>query len=114
MTISGGAGPRGPGGIAGGPTSVDGIGDGVDEVDDVQGVATPAATGVASSDPLAALAADLSAGKISPHQALERLIDSTMHDGLSAADRADLREMITDLADNDPYLKSLLGQLSNR
>ena len=37
-----------------------------------------------------------------------------MHDGLSAADRADLREMITDLADNDPYLKSLLGQLSNR
>ena len=117
MSIAGGSGPSGPGGIAGGPTGVDGI-DEVDELADVQkssaSSSASAATGVAGNDPLAALAADLSAGKISPHQALERLIDSTMHEGLSAADRSDLRAMITDLADNDPYLKSLLGQLSNR
>jgi hypothetical protein len=101
-------GPKGPGGV-GGPDAVDDVdgADGADAADAVDG----AAAATADDQAIAALAAELRAGTITPEAALDRLLDQTVSADLDPAERAELREMIVDLVANDPYLSGLLGSI---
>ena len=106
----------GPGGI-GGPKGPGGPErpEGTDELEDVRGdVAVDRTGGAGRAAPgnLDAITADLAAGRLTPHEAVDRLVDQIAGDqGLPAADRAELRELLTDLVANDPYLTSLAGRL---
>ncbi len=106
MTSIGGpggiGGPKGPGG----PQGPDGDG-GVGDVADVAGSRETAAT----PGSIDALAADLAAGKLTPHEAIDRLVEATATPELGAAERAELRELITDLVANDPHLAALASRL---
>ena len=98
-------GPKGPSGPTG-PGDVDDVGD----IDDVSGVdaaqASKAATG------LEAMAADIAAGKLTANEAIDRLVNEIAgSDQLGSTEQAELREMLTDLVANDPYLQSLVGRL---
>jgi hypothetical protein len=106
----------GPGGIGGpkGPKGPD-ASDGVDDVSDVAGGtaadATQGAQGVGQAD-IDAIASDVAAGKLTPREAVDRLVDQIAGtDVLDPADRAELREMMSDLVANDPHLQSLLGRV---
>lgn len=94
-------GPKGPGGID--PSS------GADEIDDAGevGEAERAAAGE-----LDRIAADVASGKLTAQQAIDRMVDQmagTEH--LGADERAELRELLSDLVANDPYLSGLLGRV---
>ena len=102
----------GPGGIGGpkGPTGPDAP----DDVGDVGDVgadhAVDATTRAAPTGDLDAIAADLAAGKLTPHEAIDKLVDQIAgSDELAPSDRAELRELMSDLIANDPYLKALVG-----
>ncbi len=102
------SGVGGPGGI-GGPKGPGGPGP-VDDVPDVADVGEVSATGSAS--PVDALVAELAAGKLTAHEAIEKLVDQIANtEHLSAADQADLRELLTDLVTNDPHLAALANRL---
>jgi len=95
----------GPGGIGGpkGPS-------GVDRPDEVEGAEDVAGTEKAGQ--FDGIAADIAAGKLTPQEAVERMVDEIAgHQDLAAADRAELRELLTDLVANDPYLSGLLGRI---
>jgi hypothetical protein len=100
----------GPGGI-GGPQGPGGP-DGPSEIDDVSGevAVDPAAEATATGD-LQALAAEVAAGRLTPHEAIDRLVEATAGPGLDAAERAELRELLTDLVANDPHLGGLAGRI---
>ncbi|HWU89147.1 MAG TPA: hypothetical protein VN253_17900 [Kofleriaceae bacterium] len=112
----------GPGGIGGpkGPGGPEGP-DGPDDLDAAPSApAAPAAHSAHALDPataashvgdLDALAAEVSAGRLTPHEAIERLIDATAGPDLGATERAELREMLTDLVANDPHLAALAGRI---
>lgn len=98
-------GPKGPSGPTG-PGDVDDVGD----IEDLGGVdaaqASKAATG------LEAMAAEIAAGKLTANEAIDRLVSEIAgSDQLGHAEQAELREMLTDLVANDPYLQSLVGRL---
>jgi hypothetical protein len=98
----------GPGGVGGpkGPKPPDDLGE-LDEVAPDTGVEAAART-----NELDAIAADLSAGKLTPHEAVEKLVDQIASGtDLGAADRAELRALMTDLVANDPHLGSLINRL---
>jgi hypothetical protein len=100
----------GPGGIGGpkGPGGVDrpDEADGVDEVGDVGGAE---ATAPGQFDQIAA---DIAAGKLTPQEAVDRMVDEIAgHQDLEPADRAELKELLTDLVANDPYLSALVGRI---
>lgn len=98
-------GPKGPGGPSGpdGPEGPDGP-DGPDDVADV-GSTAPASN-------LDALAADIAAGKLTPQQAVDRLVDEIAGSkGLDASERAELKELMSDLIANDPNLAALVGRV---
>ena len=99
----------GPGGI-GGPKGPRGPDD-LDAPDDVAPArdARPAATAAPASD-IDALAAEVAAGRLTPREAIDRLVDATAGEELDPAERAELREMLVELIANDPYL----GSLANR
>jgi hypothetical protein len=102
----------GPGGIDGpkGPGAIDAA-DEADALEAPDATAGPAATAAASgTSDIDALAADVAAGRLTPHEAIDRLVEATAA-GLDAAERAELREMITDLVANDPYLTGLAGRI---
>ncbi len=62
---------------------------------------------------LEAMAADIAAGKLTAHEAIDRLVDEICGtDQLASAERAELRELLTDLVANDPYLQSLVGRVA--
>jgi len=95
-------GPRGPGG----PDRPDGP----DQVDDVADVAGP--EHAAPAGQLDALAADIAAGRLTPQQAVDRLVDEIAGtEALDATQRAELRELMTDLIANDPNLAALVGRI---
>jgi hypothetical protein len=111
----------GPGGIGGpkGPKGPDGPA-GPDGPDDVSGpdvAGTGAASGVSGAGPVGAsdidqIAADLAAGRLTPHEAIDKLVDQIAGtDDLAPADRAELRELMADLVANDPHLAALVGRL---
>lgn len=98
-------GPKGPGGI-GGP-------DGPDQPAEVSGPSATTggerAAGVGDFD---RIAADIAAGKLTPQQAIDRMIDQIAGtEQLGPPERAELRELLSDLVANDPYLSSLLGRV---
>jgi hypothetical protein len=98
----------GPGGIGGpkGPGGPEGPED-VGDVADVSDVGDVAPTG-----DLDAIAADLQAGKLTPHEAVDKLVDQIASGtDLGPADRAELRELMTDLVANDPHLGALITRL---
>ena len=98
-------GPKGPGG----PEGPDDVGDVQDpsEVGDVGDVAGTAQTGN-----IDALVADIAAGTITPQQAVDRLVDEIAGtQELAESERAELREMMTDLIANDPNLAALVGRV---
>jgi hypothetical protein len=92
----------GPGGIGGpkGPSGVDGP-------DEIEEAAAPEGAGQFD-----AIAADIAAGKLTPQEAVERMVDEIAgHQDIDAADRAELKDMLTDLIANDPYLSALVGRV---
>jgi hypothetical protein len=98
-------GPKGPGGPDG-PDDVGDVGD-VGDVSDVRG-----ADGAAQTSNIDALAADVAAGKITPQQAVDRLVDEIAGtQQLDASERAELKELMTDLIANDPNLAALVGRI---
>lgn len=99
----------GPGGIGGpkGPKGPD-ASDGPAELDAADAADLAAPTGdAAAATMIDKLAADIAAGTLSPREAIDRLVDATAGSGLDPAERAELRELLTDLVANDPYLSSL-------
>lgn len=104
----------GPGGIGGpkgpsGPSGPDGPDD-IGETADVGDVAhADQAGGTGSID---RLAADVAAGRLTPQQAVDRLVDEIAGtQALDASQRAELREMMADLIANDPNLAALVGRI---
>src|SRR5512139_684872 len=102
----------GPGGIGGpkGPTGIDGADapgeiDEIGDVADAGGVERAAGTGRAAD--LDALSAEVAAGRLTPREAIDRLVDATATPDMDATERAELRELLTDLVANDPYLGGL-------
>jgi hypothetical protein len=102
----------GPGGIGGpkGPGGPDGA-DGPDGLDGADGVDDVATTDAATATMIDKLAADIAAGNLTPKEAIDRLVDATAGPELGATERAELREMLTDLVANDPHLGGLAGRL---
>jgi hypothetical protein len=108
MTTIGG--PGGPGGV-GSPKGPVGP-DAPSEIDELAG--EPAVEGAAAAAPptdIDALAADLAAGRLTPREAIDRLVEATAGPGLDATDRAELRELLRDLIANDPHLGELIGRI---
>jgi len=103
----------GPGGV-GGPTGPGGP-DGPTEPTEIEDVAGDApveqAQGAVRASDVEALAAEVAAGKLTPREAIDQLVEATAGPGLGAAERAELRELLTDLVANDPYLGGLLGRI---
>ncbi len=96
--IGGPGGPSGPGGPDG-PDGPDDVG-GADATEDAQ----------RTSD-IDALAAEVAAGRLTPREAIDQLVESTATPDLSAAERAELREMLADLVANDPYFTNLTNRV---
>ena len=111
MTSIGGpggvGGPKGPEGPEG-PEGLDGL-DGTHGADAAAQTTATSQTG-ATSD-IDALAAEVAAGRLTPREAIDRLVEATAGPELGAAERAELREMLTDLVANDPYLGALAGRI---
>ena len=103
----------GPGGIGGpkGPSGPSGP-DGPDDIGDAGDIGElDAARATKAAGELEAMAADIAAGTLTPREAIDRLVnDIAGADQLGSAEQADLREMLTDLVANDPYLQSLVGR----
>ena len=109
MSPIGGAG--GPGGV-GGPKGPDGP----DDVDDVADVGSDSsvssATAAKAAGGLEAMASEIAAGRMTPREAVDKLVDEIAGtDQLGAGERAELRELLSDLVENDPYLQSLVGRV---
>jgi hypothetical protein len=90
----------------------DDVGD-VREVGDIGGVGdVGAASAARAAGGLEAMAADIAAGKLTANEAIDRLVSEIAGgDQLGSAEKAELREMLTDLVANDPYLQSLVNRL---
>jgi hypothetical protein len=101
---SGIGGPKGPGGPDGadGPDGPDGPGS-ADAPDDVG-----AAQRTSDID---VLAAEVAAGRLSPREAIDQLVEATATPDLSAAERAELRELLSEIVANDPYFASVGGRV---
>ncbi|HEY4058213.1 MAG TPA: hypothetical protein VGM39_16485 [Kofleriaceae bacterium] len=99
-------GPKGPSGPSG-PGSIDGT-DGADEVGGLERV--DHADAASSTADIDKLAAEVAAGRLTPREAIDQLVDQTATPDLSPTERQELREMLSDLVANDPYF----GGLANR
>lgn len=100
----------GPGGIGGpkGPTAPDGA----SEIDGLAGeAAVERAPATSATGDVDALAAEVAAGRLTPREAIDQLVEATAGPGLDATQRSELRELLTDLVANDPYLGSLVGRI---
>lgn len=116
----------GPGGIGGpkGPTTPDGA-EPAPGADDITGdvaagsthgpVHVAATTAQGALDALDALGADLAAGRLTPHEVtgtlIDHLVETTGGSAMDAAERAELRALLTDLVTNDPYLRGMVGRI---
>lgn len=122
MTTIGGpggiGGPKPPGGPDG-PSALDDV-DRIEQTGDAGGVAAQPAVDQAqrsaAAGDVAALAAEIAAGRLTPREAVERLVDAMAGPPgaageQAAAERAELRELLADLVANDPYLASLIGRI---
>jgi hypothetical protein len=97
----------------GGPSGIDGPkGPGVPtEIDETSTAeASSAASAPTSAAGLEALAAEIAAGRLTPREAVDQLLEATVTPGMDATERAELKELLTDLVANDPYLAQLSGR----
>jgi hypothetical protein len=106
----------GPGGIGGpkGPSGPSGPGgpDDVSDVTDADLAEVDAAHAAKAATGLEAMAADIAAGKLTANEAIDRLVaDLASTEALNRSEQAELRELLTDLVANDPYLQSLVGRV---
>jgi hypothetical protein len=109
-TIDGPSGRGGPGGV-GSPEGAVGP-DAPSVVEELAGEpAVAAAAAAAPPTDIDALAADLAAGRLTPREAIDRLVEATAGPGLEAPERAELRELLRDLIANDPHLGDLIGRI---
>lgn len=100
----------GPGGI-GGPNGPGGP-EGPSEIEDVPGDApVEQPHGPTGASDVSALACEIAAGRLTQREAIDRLIEATAGPELDATERAELRELLTDLVANDPYLGGLAGRI---
>lgn len=100
----------GPGGI-GGPKGPDGL-DGPSEIDDVAGeVPIEGAQATTRASNVEALSAEVAAGRLTQREAIDRLVEATAGPGLDPTERAELRDLLTDLVANDPYLGGLASRI---
>lgn len=108
-------GPKGPGGPEGpdgpdGPEGPDGP-DGPDGIDGANGLdGASGVDGASDTADIDRLAAEVAAGRLTPREAIDQLVEATATPDLSPTERAELREMLSDLVANDPYF----GGLANR
>ncbi len=116
----------GPGGIGGpkGPSGTDGP-DGPDGIDAPDGADRPGGADAAAqvgagieragattrSPDIDAMSAEVAAGRLTAREAIEQLVEAAAGPELDPAERAELREMLTDLVANDPYLGALARQV---
>jgi hypothetical protein len=78
----------------------------------IQGGAGPApVAGGGEATAVDALAAEIAAGRLTPTEAIDRLIEATAGPGLGPAERAELRELLADLIAADPHLAALAGRV---
>jgi hypothetical protein len=97
---------------------------GADQVSGTAGAGGSTAVGevgkvgdVATSDAVRAIAEDLRAGRISPHEAVERIVDRTVEKMANVTSPEGLERMraaLLELAERDPYLQSKLGKIADR
>jgi hypothetical protein len=103
----------GPGGIGGpkGPSGPSGP-DGPEQARDItEDAGVDSARAARALSGLEAMAADIAAGKLTAREAVDRLVtEISASEQLDAAEQADLRELLTDLVTNDPYLAALVGR----
>lgn len=104
---SGIGGPKGPGGPTGldGPGGAEGAGE-ADAIDSAEAVEH--AENTADID---RLAAEVAAGKLTPKEAIDQLVEATATPDLSPAERAELRELLADIVANDPYFGGLADRV---
>jgi hypothetical protein len=69
------------------------------------------ATAAASQAAVDRLAGEIAAGRLTPREAIDQLVELTAGPEMGAAERAELRELLTDLVANDPYLGGLVGRV---
>lgn len=101
----------GPGGVGGpkGPGGASDV-DGPDELEDVGSL--DSTTAARATDGLEAMASEIAAGRLSPREAVDKLVEEIAgSDALGKAEQAELRELLTDLVANDPYLQSIVGRV---
>lgn len=103
-SIGGPSGIGGPGGPSG-PSGPDGP-EGPDDVDAAEALADAQRT----SD-IDILASAVAAGKLTPREAIDQLVESTATPDLSVDERAELRELLSDLVANDPYFTNLTNRV---
>jgi len=100
-------GPKGPGG----PEGPDELGE-VGDVADVGTAGIDGATAARAAGGLEAMASEIAAGRLTPREAVDKLVDEIAGtDQLGAGERAELRELLSDLVASDPYLQSLVGRV---
>ena len=92
------SGPSGPGG-PGGPDGPDGP-DGLDEL----------GPPIRTSD-IDILAKEVAAGRLSPREAIDKLVDATATPDLSTEERSELRELLSDLVENDPFFTNVTNRV---
>jgi hypothetical protein len=98
----------GPGGVDGpkGPSGPDGA----FAPDELSGAQSAGRSEAARAGEFERIAADIAAGRITPQQAVEQMVDHLVGtQALDPAHRAELRAMLVDLVASDPYLAALLG-----
>ena len=101
----------GPGGVGGpkGPGGASDV-DGPDELDDAGSL--DSTTAARAADGLEAMASEIAAGRLSPREAVDKLVEEIAgSDALGKTEQAELRELLTDLVANDPYLQSIVGRV---
>jgi hypothetical protein len=103
-------GPRGPGGPDG-PSQIDDLDDVASQAPIGEARGAPPAGNVSGTGGIEALAAEVAAGRLTPREAIDQLVEATAGPELDAAERAELRELLSDLVAHDPYLGGLMGRM---
>ncbi len=107
--------PSGPAGPTDSAAAADGAADAsaTNFADQVRNASANTTTAAATSGPnsVDALATEINAGRMTPNQAIEVLLDQTAGPDLPVEQRAQLRELLTDMLANDPHFAELTRRL---
>jgi cell division GTPase FtsZ len=100
-------GPKGPGG----PREIDDVADAHAASETSAAASTAASAAPAAGTDVQALAAEVAAGRLTHGEAIDRMIDAMAGPELDADARAELRELLSELVANDPYLQALADRI---